>query len=173
MLFRKGADAHDLAGRLIEIHANNFGRGSLLGFAEVIQHPLTEAQLPNALSEWLFFGAYVVRQCVAECCGTNTQLRDAVLDEFLEQLYAGLHNAGVAESELPHVEHCVKMRFQRYDRANIESQRDPIYSMGLAASTLMFGETTEAALFAMLPGLQFADSMNSITKLFEDFKVTR
>ena len=171
MLLRRRMDAHDFAARLIQLHANNFGRASLLAFAEGVQHPIKESQLQNALSEWLFFGAYVIRQCVGARCGADTALRDAILDEFFERMYAGLRAAGVAESDLPHVEHCITARFQHYDRSQAGSRGSPMYSLGLAASTLMFGEGVEAVCFAVLPEVQFADSMDSIRKLFDDFKV--
>jgi hypothetical protein len=149
-----------------------FGRETLLTFANQSQLRLKESQLPNALSEWLFFGTYVVRQGVASRCTEDQLLRDAILNEFFALLYAGLQTAGVKQSELTHLEHCIKARFQEYDRAQLESQGNPAYGLGLAVSTLMFGETPDAAMFAMLPALQFADSLESIKKLFHDFKVT-
>ncbi len=37
----------------------------------------------------------------------------------------------------------------------------------------MFGETVEAACFAMLPGLQLADSAASIRRLVDGFKIAQ
>ena len=61
-------------------------------------------QLATALSEWLFFGAYVIRQGVSARCRENAALRDAILKAFFDQMYAGLRRAGVKESDLPRVE---------------------------------------------------------------------
>jgi hypothetical protein len=37
--------------------------------------------------------------------------------------------------------------------------------------TLMFGENADAVQFAALPELRFADSLESVKKLFDDYKI--
>lgn len=171
MLFKKRLSVHDFASRLIQLHAAMFGRAALLAQTGQLGISLEGQRLANATSEWLFFGTYTVRQCLATQCGKDVALRDAILDEFFDQLYAGLRLAGVNESEFPHIEDCIKARFLKYDRAQLESRRDPLYSLGLAASILMFGESVDAAKFAMLPSLAFADSIEPIKNLFKGCKI--
>jgi len=52
----------DLAGQSIQLHAGFFGQESLLSFAGKLRISLNDQRLATALSGWLFFGAYVVRQ---------------------------------------------------------------------------------------------------------------
>jgi hypothetical protein len=172
LFFRKRTSVADFATKLIALHANMFGRGTLLSLASQCHvFPKDEQQFANVLSEWMFFGAYCVRQGVAAKCGENAGLRDAVLDSFLEHMYAGLRKAGVKESELPHLEHCLKARFLEYDRVQLRSQGNPIRDLSSTVSALMFGDTVDALKFSMVSGLHFADSFSCVRGLFDNFKI--
>jgi hypothetical protein len=172
VFFRKRTTIADFASELVALHANLFGRGTLLTLTEMC-HVLIkdERRLANALSEWVFFGAYVIRQGVAAECKENTALCSAILDSFFAQMYAGFVKAGVKEPALPHLEHCLKARFREYDRAQLDSQGNPISDLSSAVSTLMFGDTMDGVMFSTLPALHFADSLISIKKLFDGFKI--
>jgi hypothetical protein len=172
MLFRKRTSVNDFARRLIELHAGLFGRETLLGFAHKLQIPLgSDPRLATALSEWLFFGAYVMRQCVSKKCGENVALRNSILDAFFDQMYAGLIRAGVQDSEMAHVEGCIKARFREYEEAQLHSEGGPISDLGMSVATFMFGDSHDAVTFSSLPVLRFADSLEFVTKLFADYKI--
>jgi hypothetical protein len=172
VLFRKRTSVNDFARRLIELHAGLFGRETLLEIADKLQISLTDARFATALSEWLFFAAFVVRQCVSTKCGENAALRNAILDAFFGQMYVGLLKAGVQESDMPHVEGCIKARFEEYERAQLHSRGGgPISELGIDVATLMFGEGVEAVRFAPVPVLRFSDSLEFVKKLFDDYKI--
>ena len=65
LLFRRRTTDTDFATNLIQLYVARFGRETLIAFAE------NDARLATALSEWLFFGAYVIRQGVSAKCGEN------------------------------------------------------------------------------------------------------
>ena len=147
-----------------------FGRESLLTVNKQHQLQIDSSKLNNAVTEWLFFGTYAICEGVAAQCGEKKALRDAILDEFFEQFYAGLREAGVPKSELPHVENCVRARFVEY-RAAMSDPAKGIYSLGFTLSKLMFGEAPDATSFIPISGLYFADSMEPIKKLFDTYKI--
>lgn len=169
MLFRKRTSAADFADRLIQLHATLFGRDTLL--SDKLQITLKGQELATALSEWLFFGAYVIRQGVSARCRENGALRDAILDAFFDQMYAGLRRAGVKESDMPHVEDCIRARFRNYEGAQSTSHSDPAYGLGRVASTLIFGEGVAAIDFATVAGLHYADSVERVKRYFDDYRI--
>jgi len=92
-------------------------------------------------------------------------LRDAILDAFFDQLYAGLRRSGVQESDMPHVEECVRARFRKYEGAEKRFKGDDRQNLGLAAATLMFGEGGQAIEFATVAALHYVDSVEHVNYL--------
>jgi hypothetical protein len=172
LLFRKRTSAADFADRLIQLHATLFGRDTLLSFADKLHITLKDQELATAFSEWLFFGAYVIRQGVSARCRENGALRDAILDAFFDKMYGGLRKAGVKESDMPHVEDCIRARFRDYEGAQLPSPSDPMFGLGLVASGLVFGEGAAAVEFATVAGLHYVDSVERVKRLFDDYRIT-
>jgi len=78
----------------------------------------------------------------------NITLRDAILDAFFDMMYATLRRAGMKELEFFDLEDRIGQRFRQYDAAMKEGN-DPLYAATLTLSTNMFGETADAAGFAL------------------------
>jgi hypothetical protein len=85
-------------------------------------------------------------------------------------MYAGLLRAGIPETEMPHIEGCIRARFLEYERERTQYNRHRC-NLGMAVAKQMFGENMDAVAFAALPELHFADSLESIKKLFGDYRV--
>jgi hypothetical protein len=131
---------------------------------------LERARLGSALMEWLVFGAYLMRSGVSNGCGEDTTLRDALLNSFFDMMYAGLRNAGMKELEFFELEDGIRERFRQYDVA-MGGSKNPLYAATLALSTNMFGETAEAAEFALTASPYSADTLLSVEKLFSGFNI--
>ncbi|MGB7555698.1 MAG: hypothetical protein WBM04_15095 [Candidatus Korobacteraceae bacterium] len=131
MFFRKKASVLQFAALLIGLHAQEFSYEALLLLLSKSGIAVEDSRSANALVEWLIFGVYVVRSSVTAKCKENPKLRNAILDVFFEQLYAGLARYGFREEELPQLEEDIRQRFREYDSA----------MSGQSAELLVFGLT--------------------------------
>ena len=169
-LFRKRKSVSEFATMIFALHAQRYAAPSFHALTDRFKISLEKARLGNALMDWLIFGAYLMRNGVSSGCGENTTLRDALLNSFFDMMYAALRSTGLKELEFFELEDGIKQRFRQYDVA-MNGSKNPVYAATLALSTNMFGETADAAGFAMTAFPYSADTLLAVDKLFSGFNI--
>lgn len=152
------------------LHGQRYAAPSFHWFTDKFKISLEKVRLGGALTDWLVFGAYLIRRGVSSGCGENEAFRDAILDSFFDMMYAALRNAGMKELEFFEFEEGMRQQFSQYDSA-MKAAKDPLYSAILALSTNIFGETVAATGFALAAFAYSADTLLAIRNLFDDSKI--
>jgi len=160
-------------------HQEGFGRDNIADILRRARVSFDDASLYEAaFREWWIFGAYVVRCTVHGNCGEDMKLRDAILDLFFDELYAGLIKRGADVLEFPELEQLIRDRFQEYDSAyQNHSGAGPMWHLGKTVACHLLagrGRRTEKHVYlALVIQSQMVVTAEAIKKFWDTVKIRR
>ena len=178
-LFRKRLSVAQAAQQLRALHVGIFSDKALLDMAKLCGLNFrSRSEYATGLSEWLFFGLYVMVEGIQRNCRERDDIHKAIATTLCDGFYSGLQQSGIAASEIPLMKKHVDERFNLYSEILHTS---PLERLGFAVAACVMNENVQddalpqnPFIFGLGIGINnyYLGGAKAVNQIFKDYKIT-